>query len=158
MPSVTYSCPDCEGRLKASFDDQAVSATCATCARQSSILAPEYEDGRLRRCLVCPSNELFVRKDFPQRLGVAIVVTGFVASCVTWANHHVLATFAILFGTALIDVVLYLVMGDMLECYRCHAQYRGIPDLDEYERFDLEVHERHRQQKHRLEEARRVDG
>ena len=56
----------------------------------------------------------------------------------------------ILFATALIDVVLYVVMGNVLECYRCHAQYRGLPSLEGHEGFNLEVHERYRQQAARL--------
>ncbi len=35
-----------------------------------------------------------------------------------------MATFAILFATALIDVVLYLIVPDALMCYRCGAMYR----------------------------------
>ena len=108
----------------------------------------------MRRCLVCPSTELFVRKDFPQRLGVAIVIAGFALSCVFWAYDEVIVTFAVLFATALIDVVLYLTMGNVLECYRCHAQYRGLPEFDDYEQFDLEAYEKHRQQSLRLKEAR----
>ncbi len=54
----------------------------------------------------------------------------------------------------MIDVVLYLTMGNVLECYRCHAQYRGLPEFDDYEQFDLEAYEKHRQQSLRLKEAR----
>ena len=108
---------------------------------------------RLRRCLVCPSTELFARKDFPQRLGVGIVVVGFAASCVTWAWRLLVPTFAILFGTALIDVVLYLFMPECLTCYRCGARYRGDGVSDDVGGFDLETHEKHRQQQARLRQA-----
>mgnify|MGYP000497104993 CR=1 FL=1 len=30
---------------------------------------------------------------------------------------------------ALQDLLLYVLMGNVLECYRCHAQYRGLPSL-----------------------------
>ena len=56
-------------------------------------------------------------------------------------------TFGILFATALIDVVLYLTVGNLLQCYRCQAQYRGVPGLENHEPFDLETHEKHRQQR-----------
>ena len=52
------------------------------------------EPPRLVRCLVCPSADLFLRKDFPQRLGVGIVVVGLLASCVTWGMREMVATFA----------------------------------------------------------------
>jgi len=115
--------------------------------------------GGVSRCLVCPSRELFVRKDFPQRLGVAIVIAGFAASSVAWYYHQVIATYAILLGTALVDVILFLVMGNVLECYACHAQYRGARDLEEHGTFDLEVHERHRQRRARLADtAKGISG
>ncbi len=94
-----------------------------------------------------------MRKDFPQGLGVTIVTVGLAASCVPWYFHNWYGTFALLFATALLDVVLYLVMGDMLQCYRCHAQYREAPGLDKHEAFRLETHERHRQQRARLANA-----
>ena len=104
--------------------------------------------------MACPSTELFVRKDFPQRLGVTIVAIGIIASCWFWYHHNVLATLGVLLLTALIDAVLYLTMGNVLECYRCHAQYRGLPGFDDYDQFDLEAYEKHRQQALRLKEAR----
>ncbi len=85
------------------------------------------------------------RKDFPQRLGVGLVVFGFIASSIAWANYQVLWTFAILFATALVDLVLYLVMGESLTCYRCHAQYRGFEEIERHGGFNLETHERYRQ-------------
>jgi hypothetical protein len=96
---------------------------------------------------------LFVRKDFPQRWGVTIVVAGFVASSVAWYQHRVLLSFAALFATALVDVILYLLMGNVLQCYRCHAQYRGLPSLQDQAGFSLEIHEKHRQQVARLRSA-----
>lgn len=76
---------------------------------------------------------------------------GFAASCVTWAYQMLVPTFAILFATAAVDVLLYLFMPECLTCYRCGARYRdaGGP----HGGFDLETHERHRQQKIRLAEA-----
>ena len=100
---------------------------------------------RLRRCLVCPGTELFRRKDFPQRLGVGIVVAGLAASCVAWGMRELVATFAILFGTALLDVVLFFLMPECLTCYRCGARYAGDGVADSFGGFDLETHEKHRQ-------------
>ncbi len=104
-------------------------------------------------CAVCPSKELFVRKDFPQRLGVSIVILGFVASSIAYSYHLVILSFAILFASALIDVILYFVMGNLLECYRCHAQYRGLSNLTSEHAFDLEIHERYRQEAARLQQS-----
>ena len=180
MSEITFSCPDCSSIIRAGFaldeatdradgpdgvdaGESANSETettsgsvveCPACQKSRQLLPPRLENGYLRCCLACPSTEMFIRKDFPQRLGVTIVVIGFGLSSVFWAYHRVIETFAVLFATALIDVVLYLTMGNVLECYRCHAQYRKLPAFEDYEQFDLEAFERHRQQAIRLEEAK----
>ena len=79
------------------------------------------------------------------------MVAGFAASCVTWAWQLLVPTFAILFGTALIDVLLYFLMPECLTCYLCAARYRGAGGP--HGGFDLETHERHRQQRIRLADA-----
>jgi hypothetical protein len=112
--------------------------------------------GRVQRCLVCPSTDLFVRKDFPQRLGVLIVAVGIIGSSIAWYHAHLYWTFGILFATALVDVLLYTFVGDALMCYRCQAQYRGVEEMDAHGTFDLETHERHRQLTARLKTARQT--
>jgi hypothetical protein len=163
---VTYACPACAATVSADGAETAASLPCPACGAGLTLPVGAVEwrtaDGRpapagtgrvrLRRCLVCPSDELFARKDFPQRLGVAIVVVGFAASCVTWGMRLLLPTFAILFGTALVDVVLYLLMPECLTCYRCGARYRGDGVAADASGFDLETHERNRQRAARSRE------
>jgi hypothetical protein len=104
----------------------------------------------VRQCVVCPSRELYVRKDFSQRAGIVIVVTGIVVSSIFWALRMPVWTYVVLFATAGIDVVLYFTVGNVLQCYRCQAQYRGVEGLETHGGFDLETHEKHRQQQIRL--------
>ena len=108
------------------------------------------------QCLICPSTELFIRKDFPQVLGVVIVALAAVLSSVFWYLHMPWWTYGTLFLAAFIDLVLYIFVGNQLQCYRCQAQYRGVPGLDNHEPFDLETHEKYRQQLARLEEASKL--
>ena len=157
---ITYACPACHATVTHDGADRGGELACPQCAAVVPVPADAIAwigpDGgaaaagsgrlRLRRCMVCPGTELFARKDFPQRLGVAIVVAGFAASCVTWAWQLLIPTFAILFGTALVDVVLYMLMPECLTCYRCGARYRGDGVADAVGGFDLETHEKHRQQ------------
>jgi hypothetical protein len=148
--NVTYRCRDCDRTTGAEFDAGSSLLRCAHCGSQTEVPAGAIGTDKLARCLVCPSTELFVRKDFSQSLGVTIVVVGFAVSTVFWYYRMPWWTYGTLFATALIDVVLYLVVGNVLQCYRCQAQYRGVPGLEAYEPFDLETHEKHRQQKARL--------
>jgi DNA-directed RNA polymerase subunit RPC12/RpoP len=159
---ITYACPSCGSTVAVDGVESASAIVCPRCAAAVEVpagavawvgpggepVASGEGEPRLRRCLVCPCTELFTRKDFPQRLGVGIVVAGFAASCVTWAWQLLVPTFAILFGTALVDVVLYLLMPECHTCYRCGARYRGAGGHTEG--FDLETHEKHRQQRLRL--------
>lgn len=152
--NVTFFCPRCEQANDLEITTDTSTLTCSHCQAEISVPPNAFVDGKLERCVVCPSADLFVRKDFPQRLGVAIVAIGFAVSCVTWYLHRTTATFAVLFATALVDFVLYRVVGDALVCYRCGAHYRHIDGLENHARFDLETHERYRQQAARLAEER----
>lgn len=105
--------------------------------------------GAIKGCLCCSGAELFLRKDFPQRMGLLIVIAGFLASTVAWYHYQLAWAFGILFGTALIDVILYVLMDEVLVCYRCHAEYRNVADRNSFLPFQLDVHERHRQERAR---------
>jgi hypothetical protein len=153
--NVTFSCPGCHQGVRAHVSATDSTIACPQC-RQAINVPPGALDGEgLSRCLVCPSTDLFVRKDFPQRVGVGIVVLGIVASCVTWGYSLPIATFAILSATALVDVVLYLIVPDALMCYRCGAQYRLAEGTGRHGAFNLETHERYRQQAARMASERR---
>jgi hypothetical protein len=115
------------------------------CGRKILVSPGAIDEGRVRRCLVCPSTDLYVRKDFPQRLGVALVAVGAVGSSIAWAYAQVFWTFAVLFATAAVDLFLYAIVPNALMCYRCRAEYRGTAETDAHGTFDLEIHERYRQ-------------
>lgn len=148
--NVTFACPRCQQGARVDLDPTAHSFTCPACDQQLEVPAGAVVNGQVQRCLVCPSVDLFVRKDFPQRLGVGIVAVGILASCITWGYSYLIATFAILFATALIDVVLYAIVPEALMCYRCGAMYRLSEHGAQHGPFNLETHERHRQQAARM--------
>lgn len=142
---ITYRCPECGRDDRADEIEHRDALVCRGCGHAIAIPPGAIEDGHVRRCVVCPSHELFVRKDFPQKLGVGIVVVGLAASCVSWGFAYRFWTYGILFATAAIDAVLYLVFTDCLTCYRCGARYRGPGVTQRHEPFNLETHEKHRQ-------------
>jgi len=150
--NVDFRCPHCEQTVSAEFEVTSRELACPVCGAVWPIPEGVASEGRLRQCLVCSSKELFVRKDFSQRLGVAIVVAGIVGSSIFWALRMPFWTYGVLFATAAVDVVLYFTVGNVLQCYRCNAQYRGVPGLENHGGFDLETHEKYRQQRLRLEQ------
>lgn len=155
---VTYRCPNCDSLAAASFTADSRELVCDACKDRLEVPAESCTSDQVNRCLVCPSQELYIRKNFPQGLGVAIVAAGIIGSTVAWYYHYRFVAYGFLFGTALIDLLLYLFVGNLLQCYRCQAQYRGVPGLENHEPFNLETHERYRQQAIRLAEAERAQA
>ena len=142
---VTYACQACYAAVRRNFDASTTSLDCPQCQRQIALPAGAVEGSRVHRCLVCPSHDLYMRKDFPQRLGVLLVVIGIVGSSIAWYNASLLWTFGILFATALADLLLFTLVGNALMCYRCGAQYRGVEEMESHGQFNLETHEKYRQ-------------
>jgi ribosomal protein S27E len=148
--NVSFVCPKCDQPCRVEFDDSTAAIPCVHCGRSVAPPQGAAQKDKIQACLLCPSQELFVRKDFSQQLGITIIAIGFLASGVTWYFHLPIATYGILFATAMIDVALYFFVGNVLECYRCHAHYRDLAGLEDHGAFNLETHERHRQQLIRL--------
>src|SRR5262249_23833636 len=151
--NITFRCPRCQELARLEFHAPPSEIICPRCQAKCPAAGGIDAEGRVHHCLICPSTELFVRKDFSQSLGVAIVVGAAIVSSIFWYYRMPLWTYGVLFAAALIDVILYVTVGNLLQCYRCQAQYRGVPGLEEREPFDLETHEKHRQQKIRLKQT-----
>ncbi|MCG8586729.1 MAG: hypothetical protein MI757_18660 [Pirellulales bacterium] len=151
--TVSWNCPACERTSHTRWSPEDASLDCQHCGHRIATPQETDSDGKLTSCVVCGCNELFVRKDFPQRLGVLIVIIGFAISTVFWAYRMPIAAFAAMFAVAAIDFALYFFVPNALMCYRCHAQYRGSADMGDFGAFELETHERYRQQAARLEQA-----
>lgn len=146
---LTFACPACErvGHLRAVED--ADRAICARCGHEHTLHPGAIVDSRLESCPWCATAELYTRKDFPQAVGLAIVIVQFAISTVFWYYERPLATYAILLASALIDWALYPRVPDVTICYRCSCQVRGDgsnPD-DRYRPFDLGIGERYRQER-----------
>lgn len=101
----------------------------------------------LEACPRCGCRDLFVRKDFPQRLGLAIVVVAGVAFLVlaAWRELFHLGV-AVLLAAVALDALLYLLVPKMTVCYRCRAEFRDVPVNPQHGGFELAVGEKYRQQ------------
>ena len=77
-----------------------------------------------------------------------------VASVYTYGVYEKWLTWAILIGSALVDGLLYLWVGDALVCYRCGAHFRGFTASAAHGPFELTVGERYRQERLRREQVR----
>ena len=88
---------------------------------------------------------MFVRKDFPQKLGVSIVVLAGLAFLILAANRHrfYVGVWILVFATAL-DAVLYVVVPRITVCYRCRSEFRQVPINPKHEGFELSTAEKYR--------------
>jgi len=96
----------------------------------------------VEHCAVCKRRELFIRKDFPQRLGAAIVIVFGLAAIYAF-TFNVLIGWSILAGAVLLDLLIYLVIGKVTTCYACRAEYRKCNLNPTHEGFDLATSEKY---------------
>ena len=99
----------------------------------------------LSACPKCGCTDLFVRKDFPQKLGLAIVVVAAVAFLALASRPRYFYLGAlVLVAAVVIDAAIYLFVGKVTVCYRCRAEFRNVPVNPEHEGFDLAIAEKYR--------------
>jgi hypothetical protein len=100
---------------------------------------------KLTSCPKCGCREMFLRKDFPQKLGLAIVVVAAVAFLVLAASRAWFYLGAlVLLAAVAVDAVLYLVVPKITVCYRCRAEFRDVPVNPAHGGFELAVGEKYR--------------
>ncbi len=117
---------------------------CPRCSVEHAIDVTEsMTDGdTVDRCAACDCRELFIRKDFPQFIGVLIVV-GFGLAAIYYFTISVLIAWSILAAAVVVDVAIYLVIGKVTTCYACRAQYRKCKLNPDHEGFDLATSEKY---------------
>ena len=93
-------------------------------------------------CAACGCTELFLRKDFPQGIGLAVVVI-FGLLAIYYFRTSVVTSWLILACAAVIDVVIYCLIGKVTTCYACRAEYRKCRLNLRHEDFDLATSEKY---------------
>jgi hypothetical protein len=156
---LTFQCNSCGAISQVPSPEIADRGTCQQCRAARPLHREAVQDSRLQMCPWCATEELYIQKDFPQGLGLFIVIVGFVISTVFWYLERPTITYLVLLGSALVDLAMYYRVPDVTICYRCLSQVRGAgsnPD-GRYAPFDLAIGERFRQERIRIEELRRRD-
>jgi hypothetical protein len=155
---VVFHCPGCEQARRARVAADSAMICCETCKWTRLLREGDVVDGVPRRCLVCGCGDLWRQKDFPQRLGLAMVALGAVLSTIAWAYHLPATALGVLLAFALVDLLLFTFMKDVLVCYRCQARFRHTDLGEDYPRFNLETAERYRQEAARTAQSHRVQS
>ncbi|MGB0716499.1 MAG: hypothetical protein ACPGXK_11505 [Phycisphaerae bacterium] len=100
------------------------------------------EDDMVDACPICNSRELFIRKDFPQVLGLMVVVVFGLISIYFFSTSLLLA-WGVLASAVLIDLVIYAFVGKVTTCYACRAEFRKGKLNPAHELFDLATSEKY---------------
>lgn len=125
--------------------------TCPSCSAADAVGPALDESGQLLRCACCGSPDLYRQKDFPQWLGMAFLAVACGLFFLFAIRYEYAIAWTILLGSAALDGLVYLVVGDVVVCYRCGAKHRGIP-AKTYSPFELATAERYRQERLRREQ------
>jgi uncharacterized protein (DUF983 family) len=148
--NVTFACPSCDQPAKTSVD-QPIDWQCTACDHRLHLNAAEKT---LPTCVVCGTHELYKKKDFPQWLGMSILVGAIILSTITYLNYQKWWSWSFLIGSAIIDGVMYLMVGDAIVCYRCQSHYRGVAPNEAHQPFEITIGERYRQERMRKEQLK----
>ncbi len=108
---------------------------------------PEHEQtgAPLSNCPRCGCGEFFIRKDFPQKVGIAIVIVAGVTFLVLAASRRWFYLGAlVLLAAVVVDLVLYAIVPKITVCYRCRAEFRNVPLNPEHGGYELAVGEKYR--------------
>jgi hypothetical protein len=153
---LTFECPNCGAVGSAAPVETTRTAVCTGCRQERVLRSEAFEAGALRSCCWCGTEDLYLQKDFPQGLGLAIVIVGFAISTVFWYYEKPIPAYLVLLASALLDMALYTRVPDVTICYRCLGQYRGAGSNPggRYQGFDLAIGERYRQERLRAEQLR----
>lgn len=151
---IVFECPACNVNSLVEVVAETADLRCPKCSWQRPIATENRSGNEPTECLVCGCEDIWRQKDFPQRVGVLMVATGALVSTIFWWFMMPAWAIGVLLLFALMDGVLYTLMRDVLVCYRCGSRHRHAPLDGRHERFNLETHERYRQEAIRLEDAR----
>lgn len=137
---INTFCPSCENGIFLHAMPKPGLIPCTRCdkGREASGNGEVDEKGALKRCGICGCQDLYRQKDFNTKLGLWVVAI--IIGLALVFNDHLIP---ILIAGALLDLVLYFALGDIVICYQCRAIYRGMPISDIVEGFDLKVHDRY---------------
>ncbi|MCG3127812.1 MAG: hypothetical protein CHACPFDD_02684 [Phycisphaerae bacterium] len=142
---LRFHCPHCPAHIDWNAPAPATrTVDCPTCRKTIALAGepPATGDGPLDGCPVCGGSELYVRKDFPQGVGLGVVALAAVLSFWFLESHCFLA-WGFLLAAVAVDLLLYRLVSFVTVCYRCRAEIRGVARNTAHAAFDLATAEKY---------------
>lgn len=150
---LTFTCPGCEHRTVTGELSGDCQLTCEACGWTKPVSSDQIGTSGPRKCLRCGNSDLWRQKNFPQWAGLLCVAAGAISSSIAWAYHRPVLALGILMAFALADMLLYIIMPDVLVCYRCQTKHHQT-DVSGHATFNHELAERYRQERIRERKVR----
>ncbi len=144
MTEAAFACPGC-GHEASVPDLAAVATLSCPCGYAAPRLAGALREGRFVRCPLCGDPRLYVQKDFSRKVGIGLLVAGFMAAVALGVFRGPWGFFGALVVSVGIDSILYAVAGNVVICHWCETHLRG--GSEDYPPFDLAVHDLVRHQR-----------
>ncbi|MFM1801224.1 MAG: hypothetical protein RJA81_576 [Planctomycetota bacterium] len=153
---LTFECSQCNAVNRVPDAQNCTQFKCQFCQAVREAKPHSITEEGLVHCPYCGTEKLYIQKDFPQGLGLTIVIAGFAWATYHWYMIQPIAAYSVLLGSALVDLILWKKVPDVVICYRCLSQMRGsdTKPLGRFLPFNLEVGETFRQERIRAAEIR----
>jgi DNA-directed RNA polymerase subunit RPC12/RpoP len=134
-PEIAFACPRCGREATAGLDGQGACRACG--GRPALDVSEALQEGPLvGHCPACGGRQLYVQRDFNQKVGLGVVVLGALLAPFT-------PYYSSLVVAALVDAGLYMLLPEITVCYRCHAHFRGFRRNPQHQPFDLHLAEQY---------------
>jgi hypothetical protein len=147
--NLQFVCTDCGASNVIEFPT-ASEPKCAGCGKAERLIGLD-EKGGLSHCAACGNDQLYRMKDFPQWLGMGLLATACILFYFFAISYQYAIAWSILLGSAALDGLIYLIVGDVVVCYRCGARHRGIPSRG-FDPHEIAIAEKYRQERLRREQ------
>src|SRR5262245_10718852 len=121
---IHFNCRACSGEVQMKPESTGEVA-CPHCGRDTEVFVNDSILSRrvVTACVSCGHDAFYVQKDFNRSVGLAIVGLGIAFSLYFFARGEPILAMAALGATALVDFLVYLLVGEVTVCYSCHALY-----------------------------------
>src|SRR5438552_3195482 len=109
---LRYICPDCDTTNTIELPGP-TERTCAGCGKTEP-LAGLAAAGKLIQCAACGNEPLYRMKDFPQWLGMGLLASACILFYLFAIRYEYAIAWSILLGSAALDALIYLIVGDVV--------------------------------------------
>ena len=123
-PAIARHCPQCKQYQTIDLSPE-TTLHCPQCKMEWGKVTTI--EGVLESCPACGCRQFYTSKDFNQALGCGIMLVGIIL--VPWTYGLSLPVFA------LVDWLIHKNIPNLINCYKCGSEFRGLKDTKNFKSF-----------------------